>query len=76
MHPPTDHAHPPEAVDVTPEAGVLRNSSWALMSQVISAAISAGVLIFAVRIVSVPAWGHYMTALALIAIAVLNRVHR
>src|SRR5262245_16134928 len=69
MLPPTDQAHKPDTVGVGSEAGVLRNSSWALMSQAIGGTITAGVMIFAVRVVSVPAWGHYTTALALIAIA-------
>jgi O-antigen/teichoic acid export membrane protein len=64
----TQNEGPGAAVE-GPEAGVLRNSSWALISQVMGGAVTAGVTILAVRTVSVSAWGNYATALALIAIA-------
>ena len=69
MPSPADEEQRLEAADAVPEASVLRNSSWMLVAQVLGVAISGGVTILAVRVLSVTAWGDYTTALALVAIA-------
>jgi O-antigen/teichoic acid export membrane protein len=47
---------------------VVGNSALLVAARVVSLAVTTGVTIYAVRQVSAPAWGHYATAVALIAI--------
>lgn len=57
---------PPEVEEGISTAG---NSLWLLTSQGVTILASSGIAILAVRVLSVSAWGHYSSVMALIAIA-------
>jgi O-antigen/teichoic acid export membrane protein len=51
-----------------PSPGVVANSAWMMLAQGVAALISGGVGIYAVRSFTTSSWGHYSTALALVAL--------
>lgn len=51
-----------------PAAGVVANSAWMMLAQGIVVLIAGGVSIYAIRHFSTSSWGHYSTALALVAL--------
>jgi O-antigen/teichoic acid export membrane protein len=61
----------PTAEPITTEAqppGVVANSAWMLFAQGFATLIGGGVSIYAVRHFAPATWGHYSTALALVAL--------
>jgi O-antigen/teichoic acid export membrane protein len=60
---------PPPPSGPSELAAPLQGSAWLLVSQGVGLAGSAGVAVVAVRLLSVAAWGHYATVMALIAVA-------
>jgi O-antigen/teichoic acid export membrane protein len=51
-----------------PTPGVVANSAWLMLAQGIIALVAGSVSIYAIRNFSTTAWGHYSTALALVAL--------
>jgi O-antigen/teichoic acid export membrane protein len=51
-----------------PAAGVVTNSAWMMLAQAIVVLIAGGVSIYAIRHFTPSSWGHYSTALALVAL--------
>jgi O-antigen/teichoic acid export membrane protein len=51
-----------------PPPGVVANSAWLMLAQGIVALVAGSVSIYAIRSFSTTAWGHYSTALALVAL--------
>jgi O-antigen/teichoic acid export membrane protein len=51
-----------------PAPGVVANSAWLMLAQGIAALIAGGVSIYAIRNFTTSSWGHYSTALALVAL--------
>jgi O-antigen/teichoic acid export membrane protein len=51
-----------------PEARVVANSAWMLLAQGVAALVAGGVSIYAIRTFTTSSWGHYSTALALVAL--------
>jgi O-antigen/teichoic acid export membrane protein len=51
-----------------PPARVVANSAWMLLAQMVAALIGGGVSIYAIRNFTTSSWGHYSTALALVAL--------
>src|SRR5437868_10202181 len=58
----------PLSTDPEPPARVVANSAWMLFAQGFATLVAAGVSIYAIRNLSTTSWGHYSTALALVAI--------
>jgi O-antigen/teichoic acid export membrane protein len=58
----------PIYIESEPSAGVVRNSAWMMLAQGIVVLIAGGVSIYAIRNFSTSSWGHYSTALALVAL--------
>lgn len=63
-----DAAAEPISIEPEPSAGVVANSAWLLLAQGIGALIAGGVSIYAIRNFAPSSWGHYSTALALVAL--------
>jgi O-antigen/teichoic acid export membrane protein len=51
-----------------PPARVVANSAWSLLAQGVDALIGGAVAIYAVRTFTPSSWGHYSTAIALVAL--------
>jgi O-antigen/teichoic acid export membrane protein len=51
-----------------PSPGVVANSAWMMLAQAVAALVGGGVAIYAVRSFTTSSWGHYSTALALVAL--------
>jgi O-antigen/teichoic acid export membrane protein len=51
-----------------PSPGVVANSVWMMLAQAVASLIGGGVAIYAVRSFTTSSWGHYSTALALVAL--------
>jgi O-antigen/teichoic acid export membrane protein len=63
-----DASAEPIYTESEPSAGVVANSAWMILAQGIVALIAGGVSIYAVRHFTPSSWGHYSTALALVAL--------
>lgn len=68
----TDLGSSPPGTSPAPEpASLVRNSTWSLIAQAASIAFGGLVAIVAVRVLTVPQWGDYSTALALASLFVV-----
>jgi O-antigen/teichoic acid export membrane protein len=63
-----DVATEPIYTEPEPPARVVANSAWMMLAQGGVALIAGGVSIYAIRNFSTSSWGHYSTALALVAL--------
>jgi O-antigen/teichoic acid export membrane protein len=54
--------------EAEPPARVVANSAWMLLAQGVVTLVAGGVSIYAIRNLTTTSWGHYSTALALVAI--------
>jgi PST family polysaccharide transporter len=54
--------------EAEPAARVVANSAWMLLAQGLATLVGGGVSIYAIRHLTTSSWGHYSTALALVAI--------
>jgi O-antigen/teichoic acid export membrane protein len=57
--------------EAEPPARVLANSAWMLLAQGVVTLVAGGVSIYAIRNLSTTSWGHYSTALALVAVSAI-----
>lgn len=58
----------PIYTEAEPATGVVANSAWLMLAQGVAALIAGAVSIYAIRNFSTSSWGHYSTALALVAL--------
>jgi O-antigen/teichoic acid export membrane protein len=54
--------------EAEPAARVVANSAWMLLAQGLATLVGGGVSIYAIRHLTTSSWGHYSTALALVAV--------
>lgn len=55
-------------IEPEPPARVVSNSAWMLLAQIVTTVVSGLISIYAIRNFSPTSWGHFSTALALIAL--------